>query len=96
MSNIICYSYEADIHCIDCTQLKNFKRDPKHPYAQPGLDENGVSLSAVDGEGNLVQPVFDTDGLPDVPRSCGTCGHAVDDEADVEPIDKGGDHVQAA
>lgn len=77
MTRIIAYTYEADYHCIGCTQKR---------FAPPGTelkrDECGVPFLAHDGDKNPVHPVFDTDELPtDLSAhdggwpaiACGTC-----------------------
>lgn len=73
MTKIIGYVYQADTHCIACTQARRFDLDPDHPHASPGVDENGVSLAAIDDERNLVHPMFSTDETPPRGEYCGVC-----------------------
>src|SRR5206468_10817677 len=79
---VIAYTYEADWHCIACTKARTFRCDGTHPYAEPGLDENGIAMDLIDREGNVLHPVFSTDELPCHipsseggynPVSCGDC-----------------------
>lgn len=64
---IIAYTYESDYHCPECTQ----KRFPALP-GNKEVDEHGVSVNAMDSEGNLLQPVFDLDATP-AATSCSDC-----------------------
>ena len=74
----IAYTYEADIHCIDCTNKR---------YESNGF--NG-KYNALDNEGNLVHPLFSTDEWQEYDSSflsenptqylvCGDC-HTIIDE----------------
>ena len=56
---IIAYTYEADYHCIDCTE-KRF-----------GQDDLGYAFT-VDDEDNPVHPVFSIDEIDEHPV-CGDC-----------------------
>ena len=62
---IIAYTYESDMHCPACTRkaTRNMKVDHKHPHGVgfSALDSFGIEYDTVDREGNLLQPVFDTD-----------------------------------
>ena len=48
--NIIGYTYEADYHCVDCTENRF------------GQDDLGYAFT-VDNEDNLVHPIFSTDEI---------------------------------
>lgn len=82
---VIAYKYEADIHCIDCAQIRfgHFALKGHDVITEAGvftsykegvpteLDEWCIPLDAKDREGNPVHPVFSTD---EVDLSvCGTC-----------------------
>jgi hypothetical protein len=75
---IIAYTYDADIHCIECTKKQyatpiaaiKYVRTPESQAEE--LDENGMCLRAIDREGNLVRPIFSTDEQLEVPF-CGDC-----------------------
>ena len=73
---IIAYVYEGDVRCIECTKKAShrMKLDHNHPYAmgESHKDDNGVEYALVDGEGNLIHPVFNTDEHDFT--HCGTCG----------------------
>lgn len=62
MPRIIAYTFEADVHCPDCTEHKAaigaLRREPP---LQMGTDEHGIATDLVDREGNQVHPVFSTD-----------------------------------
>ena len=65
--NILCYTYEANYHCIECTQ-KRFSNNGKvygteNDIAQlkPCTDRNGIWFETIDIDGNFVHPVFTTD-----------------------------------
>ena len=90
--NILCYTYEANYHCIECTQ-KRFSNNGKvygteNDIAQlkPCTDRNGIWLETIDIDGNLVHPVFTTDDSwieydeehPIQYMSCGTCLKVID------------------
>jgi hypothetical protein len=69
---IIGYTYEADTHCVACTQ-KRFKQGElakRRLREVCGLDENGIALATTDNEGNRVQPIFSTD---EESQTCGDC-----------------------
>lgn len=71
---IIGYTYDADCHCIGCTQKRfaipiNYKRRGLNIEA----DENGVNPLAKDTEGNDVHPIFSTDEHPPEGIACGSC-----------------------
>tara|TARA_R100000808_G_scaffold42_2_gene244 strand:+ start:2510 stop:2971 length:462 start_codon:yes stop_codon:yes gene_type:complete len=57
--NIIGYTYEADYHCIDCTE-KEF-----------GKDDLGYAFT-VDNEDNPIHPVFSTDEIQEY-SACAEC-----------------------
>ena len=65
---IIAYTYEADFHCVTCTQdrwaRRQFTLGALHPDEVPEEDEHGVPIEATDQERNRIHPVFDTDELP--------------------------------
>ena len=66
MPTVVGYTYDADTWCVDCTVWR-FPAD-----GDGDADENGVSLSAKDGEGNAVHPMFDSDEWDSTP-ACGAC-----------------------
>ena len=88
---IIAYTYEGDVHCIDCT-VKRYKshgfcdRYGEEWYSnyharleRPRLDSEGVHVYIHDNEGNLVHPLFSTDEWYDINKPSvfadGTCDH---------------------
>ena len=64
---IIAYTYNADVHCVHCTQ-ERFAETP-HDWS---VDNNNIPYEAQDSEGKNIHPVFSTDEgkLP----YCGSCG----------------------
>jgi hypothetical protein len=89
---IIGYTYEADYHCVECTQKRwQVDTDATKYVRKPELwhevlDEHGVPYKATDREGNNVHPIFSTDELPcDIsdegggysPVVCGDCGEVI-------------------
>ena len=97
---ITAYTYEADVHCIDCTtRNKKFQRTLCIHYIQ-GIpctncrDSNGLLYEQKDNDGNLVHPLFSTDEwqeldpsfLEDNPTQYLACGdcHKTIDEYTVE------------
>jgi formate-dependent nitrite reductase cytochrome c552 subunit len=74
---IIGYTFDADAHCVACAQKHQFKYDPASLNAPDVTqnDEHGVPVHAVDSEGNLIHPIFETDEQI-FPLYCGDC-HAV-------------------
>ena len=87
--NIIAYTYEADVHCIDCTE---------NTFGETFAKMRGLSdyFLPDDREGNRVHPLFSIDEwqefdasfLADNPiqyLACGDC-HKVIDEYKHEPI----------
>lgn len=82
MPAIIAYTYEAAVHCPDCTRAavaaaRFWWADDPDAYS----DEHGIPSNARDREGSEVCPVFSTDETrADLPvfgggcaLSCGTC-----------------------
>lgn len=78
---IIGYTYEADYHCIACTQ----RRFRTRPIAINN-DEHGVPIPAHDSEHNPIGALFSTDELPcDLapedggysPGACGGCHETI-------------------
>lgn len=52
---IIAYTYDADIHCPDCTEHRAaVGLLTRRPPLQLGTDENGIAFDLVDTEGNAV------------------------------------------
>jgi len=70
MSEVVAFTYQADIHCFRCTE-KGFGRTG----IQAAID--GEDSAPRDGEGNPIRPFYDYDikALEDDRRgiSCGTC-----------------------
>lgn len=71
-TRIVAYTYESNHHCIGCTR----ERFGPESLVQgrdnvQDLDENGISESQADREGNPIHPVFATDEFTE--QSCGTC-----------------------
>ena len=79
--DITAYTYEADVHCIDCTQTRfrwawnnpelNCKL-PEHSHLighSHEVDDNGIGYEVLDREGNTVHPLFSTDEWQDM-NSC--------------------------
>lgn len=76
MPRVIAYTYNSDVHCLDCTRQDTATGrliiNNSHPHARSGrrgcynsdaigYDENGIACNLQDSEGNLIHPVFDTD-----------------------------------
>ncbi|MDR0779312.1 MAG: hypothetical protein LBF16_01260 [Pseudomonadales bacterium] len=74
MPHVIAYTYEADVHCPDCTSDRFGPNSAYDRLHLPGdFDEHAVPYDATDREGNPIHPVFSTDEMLDGPYSCGTC-----------------------
>ena len=64
---IIAYTYEADYHCIKCTNERfayNHTNDVRFSDANDKsvqVDWNGIYVDQEDNEGNLVHALFDID-----------------------------------
>lgn len=65
MVTVIAYTYEADVHCMECT-IRRF-----------GILEL-LACEAKDSEGNPVHPVFSTDEIAEPQEGCGTCGEPLE------------------
>lgn len=72
---VIAYTYNADVHCPQCTKFDSgMKRlTLKSPVLVSDLDEHGLSDKLNDREGNFINPVFSTDEQIN-PLYCGDCG----------------------
>ena len=68
--NILCYTYEADYHCIECT-IKRYKDNGFYKptkdnqlydeWNKTHYDEYDISYDCFDSEGNPIYAVFTTD-----------------------------------
>lgn len=60
---IIGYTYNADCHCVGCTQAYHadgwFDIDTGGPEGD-ALDEHDIPYGATDSEGNPIHPIFST------------------------------------
>ena len=90
---VIAYTYEADVHCIDCTR-KRFQRSLCIHYIQGKpctncRDSNGLLYEQKDNERNLVHPLFSTDEWQELDESylaenptqylaCGDCHEIIE------------------
>jgi len=63
---VIAYTYEADLHCLDCTR-NTF-----------GDDDLGYAFT-FDNEDQLINPVFSTDEILDY-SVCGDCSQEIGGE----------------
>lgn len=64
MLRIIAYTYDAAMHCPDCTEHRaNVGLLHRRPPLSLDTDEHGIALDLVDSDGNPVRPVFSTDEL---------------------------------
>ena len=71
MPRIIAYTYDADVHCPDCTE--HLFLIGRLVLARPcANDKNGLPMEMTDFEGNPIRPVFSTDEIPR--QHCGDCG----------------------
>lgn len=68
---IIAYTYEADVHCPDCT-ARAWAAGRLIGNPCQGQDEHTLPYSMVDREGNPTHPVFSTDEQ-EHPEYCGDC-----------------------
>ena len=67
---VIGYTYEAAIHCVDCTKIRFQSSDGN-------IDENGISEEATDNEGNPVHAV--SEGAEwDYQPGCDSCFVLID------------------
>lgn len=73
---IIGYNYEADTHCVICTQ----RRHVMQPFSSVGVnhfDEHHLPENAHDNEGNPIHPIFSTDEQLE-PLYCGDCHERIE------------------
>src|SRR5438874_13380413 len=66
---IVGYTYDAAIHCPDCT-IKQF--------GDQQFLKDGSDPPVYDSEGNEVHVLFDTDEAGDTPDHCDDCGAFID------------------
>ena len=73
-TTVIGYSWQADMHCVDCTRhAANVGLLKREPPLSMDTDEHGLATDLVDSEGNEIHPVFAGDeGASD--ERCGDCG----------------------
>ena len=79
---IIAYTYEADVHCVHCTQMRDRGNNFFHRQYRDGAqqDEHGIMDDVKDREGNPIHPIFSSDETPEGGLHCGEC-HATIREA---------------
>lgn len=67
---VIGYSYDAEIHCVECATKYVAYKSPNKTITTPEgwLLTDGIS----DGEGNPIHPLFDIDEYSDS-EYCGDC-----------------------
>jgi len=69
MTKVIAYTYSAETHCPECAKAAFVKAE-----IAADADEHGIPLTARDGEGNPIHPIFDTDETPAEGLRCEDCG----------------------
>lgn len=88
---IIAYTYDADVHCVDCARhqfavnalidiTKNDGYGSLHTLTDgttEELDENLIPVGQEDSEMNPVHPVFSTDEQLE-PLFCGDCHEEIE------------------
>ena len=86
---IIAYTYEADYHCIDCTN-RRFAYYHTGIVREEHVDWWGIYVDQSDNEGNLVNPIFSTDEWQEFDESflaenpiqylaCGDCHEVIEE-----------------
>ena len=81
---VIAYTYEADTHCIDCTQVRF------HGSELKDTDSNGIGFEQADSLGDLVHALFSTDEWQEYDEAflaenppqylaCGDCFEVIDE-----------------
>ena len=73
---VVGYTYDADIHCPDCSE-KVFGLKLTHPE---------LVGDPIDSEGNEVHPIFSIDEAGDTPDHCGDCGAFIDNSWSGETV----------
>lgn len=71
MTKIIAYTYDSDIHCVDCTK-ERFSANAQQAQEYT-VDENNVLSFAKDSERNPIHAVFSTDEFNPNGAYCGDC-----------------------
>lgn len=86
MCSIIAYTFDADVHCPNCTAEAAANGTlTRVPPLSLETDENGIAVDLIDSEGNAVHPVFDNVDAPEG-MHCGCCGcEIVEPEPEPEP-----------
>jgi hypothetical protein len=78
---VIGYTYDADQHCVDCTEeyvKANNTIDGHIPNADDMDAFRSGEWEVDDSEGNPLHPIFDTDEAGDTPDHCSDCGLFID------------------
>ena len=71
--NIIGYTYDAAVHCPNCTREAAANGTlTRQPPLKRETDEHGVAQDLIDSEGNEVGVMFDTDESADG-QCCDEC-----------------------
>lgn len=85
MPTITAYSYNAAIHCPDCTSAAAHANAFTRAFPLDGRsDEHGITRDMRDREGNAPAPVFSTD--EHAAGYCDDCGMAYGDAPPVVPL----------
>jgi mannose/cellobiose epimerase-like protein (N-acyl-D-glucosamine 2-epimerase family) len=79
---IVAYTYDAAIHCVQCTQrrARQFKFDARlaeHVAPHLRIDEHGIHIGTIDSEGNQLRPVFSDDEIVRAQTHCDDCNHPI-------------------
>jgi len=81
MPHIIAYTYEAAMHCPDCTRRARDRTRLALHHVMPVAERDEHGLPVVprlfDWEGNPVRPVFSTDEI-ERPAHCDSCRCEID------------------
>lgn len=93
---VVGYTYDADLHCVDCTREyveRSIGDNPQIPLdsGEPSKEDliddilQGL-MEFTDSEGNTLHPIFSTDEAGDSPDHCGDCGAYIDTSWHTETV----------
>jgi hypothetical protein len=78
---VVGYSYDAAVHCVDCTEeyVKKHNRLDGHVPNADDMDAfRSGEWEVLDSENNPIHAIFDTDEGGDTPEHCDDCHEMID------------------
>jgi hypothetical protein len=86
MTRVVGYTYDAGVHCPDCTIEYVRKNMPKYHTEDDLHDILDGTTDFWDSEKNPIHPIFSTDEAGDTPEHCEDCHAFIDNSWSGETV----------